>query len=310
MENRKLVHGLRRGLAIRSAQAYHKLSSKGGGIRALAEIFKLRQTALLVLTGVLGYLIASGGAVEVSLFTLIVALLLAVSGTTGLNMYFDRDIDRIMFRTRRRPLPAGRVSSPLVLGLSLALAIAGVLLALRINPLCGLAVFLGFFIDFILYTLLLKQSSVLNVTVGGLAGGMPAAAGYAAYAGRLDWLAISLILIVSLWATAHIWLIASYYIEDYRAVPLPMLPVVYGERRAVIASLASVLLIEGLLLSLYLLNYTNFIPSVIALVGSLPLWGLSVGYLRSGRRELLRKGFKALSPYIILVFLSIFFFKG
>lgn len=269
------------------------------------ELFKPRQTALLVATGVLGYLIASGGSFETGLYLILLALVLAVAGTTGLNMYFDRDIDSAMFRTRKRPIPSGRISPRVALLFSLPFLFGGITLAFSVNSLAGLFVAAGSFIDLALYTILLKRKTSLNIAVGSLAGGMPAVAGYAASASGIDLLGLSLLLLVSLWSMAHIWLIASYYVEDYRRAGVPMLPVLHGIRKSVLLSLGILLAMNLTLLSLRLLRFVNFWPLLVSLFFSLPLSGILIYYLRNGGRENLRRGYRILSPYLLAIFLAI-----
>lgn len=271
---------------------------------AYLELFKPRQTALLVLTGVLGYLIASPG-IRPSLYLLIPSLLLAVAGTTGLNMYFDREVDAAMFRTKRRPIPSGRVSPKAALFLSLPFLFGGIILAFSINPLAGLFVAAGSFIDLALYTVLLKRKTALNIVVGSLAGGMPALAGYAASSGQVDLLGFSLFLLVSLWSMAHIWLIASYYVEDYRKAGIPMLPVLHGIQKSVLSSLGILLAMNWILFSLLLLRFVNFWPLLSSLLFSIPLAFILVRYLLSGGRGSLKAAYRILSPYLLVIFLAI-----
>jgi len=274
-------------------------------LAAYLELFKPRQTALLVATGVLGYLIASGGGFGASLYLILLALVLAVAGTTGLNMYFDREVDSAMFRTKRRPIPSGRISPRAALLFSLPFLFGGITLAFSVNSLAGLFVAAGSFIDLALYTILLKRKTALNIVVGSLAGGMPAVAGYAASASRVDLLGFSLLLLVSLWSMAHIWLIASYYVEDYRRAGVPMLPVLHGIRKSVLSSLGILLAMNLTLFSLWLLRFVNFWPLLVSLLFSLPLSGILIYYLRHGGRENLRRAYRILSPYLLAIFLII-----
>ncbi len=269
------------------------------------ELFKPRQTALLVATGILGYLIASHGSIETGLYLVILSLILAVAGTTGLNMYFDRDIDSVMFRTRKRPIPSKRVSPRSAFLLSSLLLSAGLILAFRINTIVGFCVASGFFIDLVLYTVLLKRKTIWNIVVGALAGGMPALAGYAAFSGKIDLLGGCLLLLVFLWTLPHIWLIASYYIEDYRRGGVPMLPVIHGIKVTVFSCLGILLVMNLALFSLFTLHLSNWLPLLISLLVSLPLTYTLVSHLRSRRRENLRRAYRILSPYLLAVFLAL-----
>ena len=290
-------------------QGRNKLSGKGKNLKVILELFKVKQTGFLILTGILGFLIASKGKMGGNLYLIVISLALAVSGTTGLNMYFDRDLDSIMFRTKGRPLPSGELSPKSALFLSSLLLLAGIALAFKINLLVGICIFTGFFIDLILYTILLKRRSSLNIVVGSLAGGMPIIAGYTAFAARLDLLAFILVLIVSLWSLAHIWIISTYYIEDYRKASIPVLSVIYSEKKAVLASIFIISGINILVFLLFMLNFTSIMPFIISLFLSLPVFFLLFKYLRTSRRELLKTSFRFLSPFLGILFIMILIFQ-
>ncbi len=283
-------------------------STAGSGLTILLSIFKPSQTALLVLTGMLGYFIASRGRVTSTLPLVSFALLLAVSGTTGLNMFFDRDIDSLMFRTEDRALPSEQMSPNTAFVISVVLVIPGVLLAARINLLCGLSVFAGFITDLFLYTVLLKRRTLFSVSVGGIAGGMPALAGYVAYSGRLDGLSLSLVLIIVLWSMAHIWLISSYYVEDYEMAAVPMLPVIVGVKKGVITSSVIVLLINVVVLGIYLTGYYTIRPFLASLLLSVPSLYFAFRYLRTNRRGYIKKAYMFLSPYLGLMMILMVLF--
>jgi protoheme IX farnesyltransferase len=206
-----------------------------------------------------------------------------------------------MFRTKNRALPAEHISPPAALFTSIILVIPGVLLAVGINLLCGLAVLSGVVIDLLLYTVLLKRKTPLSVSIGGIAGGMPTLAGYVARSGRIDFLSVSLVLLIALWSMAHIWLIASYYVEDYRRASIPMLPAVVGARKGVVASIGVILLINGVVLGMCLAGNCALWAFPGSLLLSLPAVYFACGYLRTHRRGDIRKAYISLSPYLGLM---------
>ena len=125
------------------------------------ELIKARQTVLLVYTGVFSYLITVASLAEeidwANLLHLAISLYFAVSGTTVLNMYIDKDIDAIMERTKDRPLPSGKVTASTVLIIGTVLTVVGIFLAfLTLNWLAALIVFFGFFFDVVIYSIWLK----------------------------------------------------------------------------------------------------------------------------------------------------------
>jgi protoheme IX farnesyltransferase len=188
----------------------------------VVELFKLKQTVRLILTGIFAYLIAAvGDSSLIVLAKLTISMFLTISGTTGFNMVLDRDIDALMFRTRSRPLPDGRLSVSESLFYSIIALMLRLLIACWINAYVLIAGLTGFLIDILLYTYLLKRKTWISVLIGGIAGGAPAFGGYMAYPGASIIDALFFMLIVSLWATIHIWFISTYYKEDYVKARIP-----------------------------------------------------------------------------------------
>ncbi|MGA7913519.1 MAG: heme o synthase [Candidatus Dormiibacterota bacterium] len=164
---------------------------------------------------------------------------MAAGGAGAINCWFDRDIDAIMPRTRRRPIPAGRIAPAHGLGFGIAVALAGVaLIAVSSNVLAAvLAAGGGVFYVFV-YTMWLKRSSTQNIVIGGAAGAFPPLVGWAVVTGSLSPLAWALFAIIFFWTPPHFWALALLLRRQYSAVNVPMLPVVAGPartRRAILA---------------------------------------------------------------------------
>jgi protoheme IX farnesyltransferase len=268
------------------------------------ELFKLRQTILLVLSGVFAYLIASRGVIDLKMLTLIIiSLYLSVSGTTGLNMYLDRDIDSIMFRTRERPLPRKRLSEREALSYSLPVLVAGVCLAAFVDTWFLLADLIGVIVDIALYTYLLKRRTIFNIVLGSIAGGMPAFGGWCAYSGEPEWGAVLLSMIVALWAMLHIWYISTYYSDDYKRAGVPMLPIVYGYRFSGKVSMIVSTLIFLLVIALYLLGITGNATILLTIFMTTILYYFEAKFIATESRELARKIYKYLNIYLGLILL-------
>jgi protoheme IX farnesyltransferase len=207
-------------------------------LRRYAPLFKSLQTGLLLLTGLAGYM-STRCPFTNALTVLSVAgsLFLAISGSTILNMWYDRDIDAQMGRTAKRPIPSGQVSPAEALRLGLLLSAAGVAWAVALDPLYGAVVFAGLFFDVVVYTIWLKRRTPWSIIWGGLAGGMPVLAGRALGTGQIEWVGIALALAVLFWIPTHILTFAMRYHEDYRRAGVPTCPAVYGfaATRAIIA---------------------------------------------------------------------------
>jgi protoheme IX farnesyltransferase len=206
-------------------------------------LLKSLQTGLLLATGLAGFMSARCPVIHWStLLGLAGSLFLAVSGSTVLNMWYDRDIDSRMKRTCWRPLPAGKVTPREALFLGLGLSALGVSWALAMDALYGAIVFAGLFCDVVVYTLWLKRRTPWSVVWGGISGGMPVLAGRVLGLGGLDWIGVALGLSVLFWIPTHILTFSMRYHEDYQAVRVPTFPAVYGFRTTrLIIAISSVL---------------------------------------------------------------------
>ncbi|NLF66765.1 MAG: protoheme IX farnesyltransferase [Chloroflexi bacterium] len=202
-----------------------------GQFRRYWPLIKSLQTGLLLLTGLAAYMSTR---CPVSNWQTLVALtgtlFLAISGSTVLNMWYDRDIDARMQRTAGRPIPSGAVRPAEALRLGLLLAVAGVGGAVALDPLYGVVVFAGLFFDVVVYTVWLKRRTPWAILWGGVSGGMPALAGRALGTGTIEWVGVALALAVLFWIPTHIMTFSMRYFEDYRRAGVPTFPARYGFR--------------------------------------------------------------------------------
>ncbi len=211
-------------------------------------LIKSLQTGLLLITGLAGFMSTRCPITNwQTLLSLTGSLFLAISGSTVLNMWYDRDIDAKMERTRQRPLPSGKVSPNEALRLGLILALLGVSWAVALDMLYGLIILAGLFFDVVIYTILLKRRTPWGIVWGGISGGMPVLAGRALGTGQIEWVGIALALAVLFWIPTHILTFSMRYFDDYRRAGIPTFPLVYGyqtTRRIIAVSsiLASVMM--------------------------------------------------------------------
>ncbi len=193
------------------------------------KLIKSLQTGLLMITGLAGYMSAKCPIFHLpTLFALTGSLFLSISGSTILNMVWDSDIDSLMQRTSRRPLPSGEVSkleASMVGGL---LGLLGIGWAILIDLNFGLLIAAGVFFDVIIYTVLLKRRTPYAILIGGLAGGMPALAGRTLAVGSVDLVGLLLMLGVLLWIPTHIMTFSIKYQADYAQAGIPTFPSLYG----------------------------------------------------------------------------------
>ena len=201
-------------------------------------LIKGLQTGLLIATGLAGYMSARCPLFNMGTIAgLFVSLFLSISGSTVLNMWYDRDIDAKMGRTKQRPLSSGAVSGGEVLRLGLALSLLGVGLAAAMDPLYGLIIFAGLFFDVVVYTIWLKRKTCWSIVWGGISGGMPILAGRVLGLGGFDWIGIILSLGILFWIPTHILTFSMRYHNDYKAAGVPTFPSTYsfGVTRTIIA---------------------------------------------------------------------------
>lgn len=193
------------------------------------SLIKSLQTGLLLATGIAGYLTVRCPVTNWStLLSLGGSLFLAISGSTILNMWYDRDLDARMQRTACRPLPSGRVSPREALWLGLGMAGIGIGWALAVDWLYGGIVFAGLFFDVVIYTIWLKRRTPWSIVWGGISGGMPILAGRALGAGQIDGIGLLLALAVLFWIPTHIMTFSMRYYEEYKIAKIPTFPAVYG----------------------------------------------------------------------------------
>jgi protoheme IX farnesyltransferase len=208
-----------------------------GALEALRDylsLLKLRIVVLLDATAV-GVMIpaAHGHPRLVAVLAVLAGGTLAAGGAHAINCWFDRDIDAAMSRTRRRPLPDGRIPAWHALALGIVLnALAFAVLWWGANLLAAGLALLGALIYVFVYTVWLKRTTPQNIVIGGAAGAIPPLVGWAAATGRLDLTAFALFAVIFFWTPPHFWALAQLIKADYARARIPMLPVVSGERTA------------------------------------------------------------------------------
>ncbi len=211
-------------------------------LKLYLPLIKSMQTGLLLLTGVAGYSSARCPVMTWdTLMALIGSLFLAISGSTILNMVYDRDIDAKMNRTAHRPLPSGKINASEALIVGLIISFLGVAWAFNLSSLYGLVVFAGLFIDVVVYTVWLKRRTAWSIVWGGISGGMPILAGRVLGTGKVDAIGILFTLSILLWIPTHILTFSMRYYDDYKRAGVPIFPLQYSyQTTRVIIALSSV----------------------------------------------------------------------
>ena len=205
--------------------------SLGDTVRAFAALTKPRIIVLLLITTVPPMILAARGLPGAWLvLATLVGGTLAAASANACNMYLDRDIDQVMRRTRRRPLPRHAIRPEAALRFGFALgAVAFTFLAVTVNVLAATLALSAIAFYVFVYTMWLKRSTTQNIVIGGAAGAVPVLVGWAAVTGGIGWPAVMLFSIVFLWTPPHFWALAMRVRDDYAAAGVPMLPVIRGE---------------------------------------------------------------------------------
>jgi heme o synthase len=282
----------------------HRVSSR---IRAYVLLTKPRVIELLLVTTVPAMVLADGRLPSLALIgAVLLGGTLAAGGANTINCWIERDRDRVMHRTRRRPLPAGQIepTHALVFGIALE-AIAFVWLLGTVNLLAAsLAVSAMLFYVFV-YTIWLKPRSTQNIVIGGAAGAVPVLVGWAAVTGTLDAPAWVLFAIVFCWTPPHFWALSLRYRDDYEAAGIPMLPVARG-----IASAARQILVYSLIVvavTLVLFRFESM--GVVYLVAAIGLGGAFIwqafGLQRDATSKRAMRLFTFSNTYLALLFAAI-----
>ena len=257
------------------AEAPSEGESRPSVLADLVTLTKPRIISLLLLTTVAPMFITPAGLPTISqVFWVVLGGYLMAGGANAINMWFDRDIDTRMARTRLRPIPSGRIAPTFGLGFGIALGfIAFAVFWYRVNALSAWLALGGLLFYVLVYTVWLKRSSPQNIVIGGAAGAFPPLVGWAAMTGRLDLAAIYLFAIIFYWTPPHFWALALIKQADYARAGIPMMPVVRGEARTKYEMLVYTLILLPLtILPAFFGALGPFYAVAAALLGARLLW--------------------------------------
>jgi len=272
--------------------------------RQLLALTKPRVVSLIVFTAVIGMFLATPGlppAAPVLFGTIGIALV--AGAAAAINCLVEQNIDKLMRRTRWRPLPQGLLSSRDTLVFALAVGSIGLAVLYRlVNPLTmwlALATFVGYAV---IYTVLLKPATPQNIVIGGASGAMPPVLGWAAVTNSVPPEALLLFLIIFIWTPPHFWSLALYRRDDYANARLPMLPVTHGVRYTQVMIVLYTLALTGVTLMPYAVRMSGLLYLGCAIV----LGGIFVGYgvrlMRGYSDRLARAMFRFSIVYLAALF--------
>ncbi len=276
----------------------------------LAEFFTLckpRVNSLIVFTAMIGMFLASPAFPPLGLFLAAsVGIALVAGAAAAINCLVERTVDARMARTRWRPTARGTASAAETLTLAFLVGGGGLwILHSLVNPLTmwlTLATFLGYAV---IYTVLLKPATPMNIVIGGASGAMPPLLGWTAMTGSIAPEALALFLIVFMWTPPHFWALACYRRDDYAKAGLPMLPVTHGIAYTCRHSLIYVLLLCGASVTPYLLGMSGVGYLASALVLDAVFLAHSIALLRTYSDDLARRTFRWSIVYLTLLFAAL-----
>jgi heme o synthase len=292
------------------------LRSNNVAVREYLEVSKPRIVVVLVITAITSMLAASrfdntpevGWDISIwNLLFLVISGTLASMGSSALNHYYDRDIDKVMQRTSKRPIPSGKLLPQNVLLYGLLLSVVSVFLAvLTLNLVTASMIALGIFIYVVVYTIWLKRNNPSNIVIGGFAGSAASMAGWSAATGSIDLLGFLVGLLVFLWTPAHFWCLAIKAREEYVTVNVPMLPVLVGNQKTATYIFYNTALLLPYSLALYFFGLGVLYTVIAAIAGSLMLI-YHYKLAKEPTPEFAWKAYKVTAPYLVVIFLGIAF---
>ncbi|MBK1660493.1 heme o synthase [Paracraurococcus ruber] len=278
-------------------------------------LLKPRVVSLVVLTGVVGLLVAPGRLPPALAIAAVLCIALGAGAAGAINMWYDRDIDARMKRTATRPIPAGRIAPGAALAYGVGLAMASVLImGLATNWMAAgvLALSILFYVG--VYTMWLKRRTSQNIVIGGAAGAFPPVIGWAAVTGHVTLEPLVLFAIIFFWTPPHFWALSLFAHADYERVGVPMLPVTHGAKETRKQVLVYTLVLLPLTLAPWALGFAGWAYAAAAVLLGAEFLRQSIAVYRDAQdaagRSLTkdapaRKAFRYSLSYLGLLFIAL-----
>jgi len=280
---------------------------KKAGWRDYYEMCKPRVVMMMILTSLVGMFLAVPGMVPMDILIWgNLGIALVASAGAVVNHLIDHQVDTIMQRTIKRPIPQGKVSPAQALMFALGICVLGMaILLFLVNPLCAwltLASFVGYAI---IYTGFLKRATPQNIVIGGLSGAMPPLLGWSAVSGTIDPNALLLVLIIFAWTPPHFWPLAIHRKSDYAKTDIPMLPVTHGDSLTKLHTLLYTIIMCLVTILPYLTGMSGpvYLASAAALGAGFLYYSLQLMFTNKPRAALTTFCYSIL--YLILLFIAL-----
>lgn len=266
---------------------------------------KPRLVYLLFFTGFAAMIIASSlyGYMWVRIVILSFAIIFGVMGSNAMTNFVDREIDNVMERTKKRPIPSGKIKPHSALIYAISMVVIGTALAGIINIWSGVFILLGFLDSALIYNALTKRKTPLNIILGAPAGGLPVLAGWVGIAGRLELLPVMLFLLIMIWTPIHIWSLAYFYREDYRKAGIPMLPVILGRKKVYVLLAALNFVMVGFSVYIGFFYSLSLLYIISSIVLGLIIIFFSLQLIIKQKEKIAWVLFKLTSPYLAVIFI-------
>jgi protoheme IX farnesyltransferase len=281
-------------------------SGLGQTIRSYLELTKVRIVLLLIFTTVTAMFIAADGLPQfAAVLPTVLGGAMSAAGASVMNQFLDRDLDAKMSRTARRPIPTGRIApiNALLFGLTL-IVWSTLILGYFVNWLTALLALSGALYYVVIYTMMLKRNTAINIVIGGGAGAMPVLVGWAAVTGSLNYEAFILFAIIFFWTPPHSWALALLVNTDYARAGVPMMPVARGEAttRRQIVIYALVLIAVSVLPFFTDTLSVLYLFAAVALGGGLLWWSIELLKRKDGATA--KRTYKYSTAYLAFLFLA------
>jgi heme o synthase len=279
----------------------------GGDVSDFIALLKPRVMFLVVFTALVGMVVTPSGVHPVIAFASLLMIAVGAGASGCLNMWWDADVDALMVRTRKRPIPAGKISRDDALAFGLILAVGSVLmLGLVSNWLA--AGMLAFTIVFyaVIYSMWLKRATPHNIVIGGAAGALPPVVAQAAVTGRVTLESLVLFAIIFMWTPPHFWALALVKSDDYVRAGIPMMPNVAGPDATRRHILAYTVLLVPLGLAPVALGFGGLVYAAVSSAGGFGMLALALRVHRSREGEPAMRVAQHLFGFSILYLFALF----
>jgi protoheme IX farnesyltransferase len=272
-------------------------------VKDYISLLKPRVMSLVIFSGLTGLLIAPGTIHPFLGFISILAISLGSGASAAINMWYDRDIDAVMERTKKRPIPAGKILPEDALQYGIILSFISVLImAVCINLISATILLSAILFYVFIYTMWLKRTTPQNIVIGGAAGAFPPMIGWSAVTGNITIEPIILFLIIFFWTPPHFWALALYKNSDYTKAKVPMLPVTHGLAHTKLQILLYTILLIPITLSPIYIGFMHNIYLIGSILLNAYFLYLAIQLYRAKDIKLAPKLFGYSISYLFLLF--------